>query len=87
LTHCQLHWWVWSRVVAVLELVVVLHLAVVVEFAPLASVQGRSVYWPGPEFGDSPILAGNCEPVSSDILMLDRHVCILHKFMFYIYRD
>jgi hypothetical protein len=39
---------------------------------------------PGPEFGDSPIPAGNCGPVSSDIHMLDRHVRILYEFMFYI---
>jgi hypothetical protein len=36
---------------------------------------------PGPEFGDSPIPAGNCGPVSSDIHMLDRHVRILYEFM------
>jgi hypothetical protein len=40
---------------------------------------------PGPEFGNSRIPAGNCGPVSSDIHMFDGHVCILYKFMFYIY--
>jgi hypothetical protein len=67
LTHCQLRRWVWSWVVAVLGLAVVLHPAVLVEFAPPASV---SVYRPGQEFGDSPIPAGNCGPVSSDV-----HIC------------
>jgi hypothetical protein len=51
--------------------------------APL-TVQGGSVYRPRFGFGDSPIPAGNCGPISSDIHMLDRHVRILYKFMFYI---
>jgi hypothetical protein len=40
---------------------------------------------PGPEFRDSPIPAGNCGPVSSDVHVLDRHVCILYKIYVYIY--
>jgi hypothetical protein len=40
---------------------------------------------PGPESWDSPIPAGNCGPVSSDLHVLDRRVRILYKFMFYIY--
>jgi hypothetical protein len=38
---------------------------------------------PGPEFRDYPIPAGNCGPISSDLHVLDRHVRILYKFMFY----
>jgi hypothetical protein len=37
---------------------------------------------PDPEFGDSSIPAGNCGPVSSDIL--ERRVRILYELMFYI---
>jgi hypothetical protein len=54
-------------------------------FAPLLVCRAHQCIGPSPEFGDSPIPAGNCGPVSSDIHMLDRHVCILYKFMFYIY--
>jgi hypothetical protein len=82
LTHWQLHRWVWSWVVAVFCLAVVLHPAVVVEFTHPASVQGGSVYQPRSR--DSPIPARNCWPVSSDVYVLDRHVRILYKFMFYI---
>jgi hypothetical protein len=42
---------------------------------------------PGLEFRGSPIPAGNCGSVSSDVYVLDRHVCILYEFMFYIYID
>jgi hypothetical protein len=40
---------------------------------------------PGPKSWDSPISAGNCGPVSSDVHMLVRRVCILYGLMFYIY--
>jgi hypothetical protein len=50
-----------------------------------ASVQGDQCIGPGPEFRGSPIPAGNCGPVSSDVYVLDRHVRILYEFMFYIY--
>jgi hypothetical protein len=36
---CKSRWWVWSWIVAVLDLAVVLHPAVVVKFAPPASVR------------------------------------------------
>jgi hypothetical protein len=41
---------------------------------------------PGSESWDSPIPAGKCGPISSDVYMLDRHVHILYKFMFYTYQ-
>jgi hypothetical protein len=73
--------------VAVLGLAVVPHPAVAVEFAPpLLVCRADQCIVPSLEFGDSPIPAGNCGPVSSDIHMLDGHVRILYKFMFYIKR-
>jgi hypothetical protein len=42
---------------------------------------------PGSELGDSSDPAENCESVSSDIHVLDRHVHIFYKFMFYKYND
>jgi hypothetical protein len=54
-------------------------------FSPLLVCGADQYIVPGPEFGDSLIPAENCGPVSSDVHVLDRHVCILYKFMFYIY--
>jgi hypothetical protein len=80
--------WVWSCIVAVLGLAVVLHLAVVV-FAPPASVQDGWVYWPQSGFQGFP---DSCRKLWAHklwcilhVYVLDRHVCILYKFMFYIY--
>jgi hypothetical protein len=60
------------------------HPAVVVEFAPLLVCRADQGIGPGTEFSDFPIPAGNCGFVSSDVHVLDRHVCILYEFIFYI---
>jgi hypothetical protein len=83
LTHCELRWWFWSSIVAVLGLDVGgdVNPAAVVEFTP-PPLQGGSVYGSRSEVLGFPY---PCGLVSSDVHMLDRHVRILYEFMFYIY--
>jgi hypothetical protein len=56
----------------------------ILDCAPLLVCKADQYIGPSVEFGDSPVPAGNCGPVSSGVHMLDRHVCILYEFMFYI---
>jgi hypothetical protein len=85
LTHCQLRWRFWSCINIGLDLGVVVH-PIDVEFGPpLLVFRVDQCMGPGPKTWDSLIPAGNCGPVSSDEHVLDRRVCILYKFMFYVF--